>query len=176
MMSTVHTSSEAQQRMQRLRELLSSTGNPLIDGLTTAGKYIRTHPAVTQGSYYVICGMWPLLASAFSEAGAPARSWYAQAASLLLLVIGATLLVAAIRRQKPLEIWCLAVGSAAGIALLEIVLIAEGAISAKYLMDVLIEVGILFLWAVSWFEKAPEDAPVATPVTPAEPVQPSPSV
>jgi hypothetical protein len=69
---------------------------------------------------------------------------------VLLLAIGATLVLSALRHAITPEIWCLALSSAVSIGLLEIIRAARKDISAVYLIDGILQVGILALWGVNW--------------------------
>src|SRR5262245_48274560 len=88
---------------------------------TTAGhvfRFFSTYPPLAQGLYYLILGLWPLLGipryqTATGHHQAP---WLAQGMAVLLLVIGATLCLAAYRKQGSPEVLVIAFGSALGLA------------------------------------------------------------
>ena len=102
-----------------------------------------------------------------------ATFWHAQATGVLILAIGVTLLVAGARHAsegreaQPPEIWCLALGSALGLAVLQTVLVSRREISAVHLLDVGIQAVLLFLWAVHWFRRPTTSTPPAAQSPPA---------
>ncbi|HEX6408029.1 MAG TPA: hypothetical protein VFZ90_12680 [Gemmatimonadales bacterium] len=69
---------------------------------------------------------------------------------VLVTVIGAVLLLAGRRRRVTDEIVLLAVGSALGLAAIDVIYAVSGRISAVYLADALVEVGLALLWLVAW--------------------------
>ena len=69
---------------------------------------------------------------------------------VLVTVIGAVLLLAARRRRVTDEIVLLAVGSALGLAAIDVIYAVSGRISAVYLADALVEVGLALLWVAAW--------------------------
>lgn len=159
--------------LQHLRKFMSRTGNPIADRLRTTGNYLVAHPPLAQGGYYVLRGLWPLLGAAFFWSREEGTTfWHAQATGVLILAIGVTLLVAGMRHlsegreaQSP-EIWCLAVGSALGLSVLQIVLVSRREISSVHLLDVAIQGVLLFLWGVYWFRRPRStEPPVAQPIT-----------
>jgi hypothetical protein len=64
-------------------------------------------------------------------------------------VIGAVLLLAARRRRVTDEIVLLAVGSALGLAAIDVIYALSGRISAVYLADAVAEIGLALLWLVA---------------------------
>lgn len=69
---------------------------------------------------------------------------------VLVTVIGAVLLLAGRRRRVTDEIVLLAVGSALGLAAIDVIYAVSGRVSAVYLADALVEVGLALLWLVAW--------------------------
>ena len=69
---------------------------------------------------------------------------------VLVTVIGAVLLLAGRRRRVTDEIVLLAVGSALGLAAIDVIYAVSGRISAVYLADAVVEVGLALLWLVAW--------------------------
>ena len=69
---------------------------------------------------------------------------------VLVTVIGAVLLLAGRRRRVTDEIVLLAVGSALGLAAIDVIYAVSGRISAIYLADAVVEVGLALLWLVAW--------------------------
>ena len=69
---------------------------------------------------------------------------------VLVTVIGAVLLLAGRRCRVTDEIVLLAVGSALGLAAIDVIYAVSGRISAIYLADAVVEVGLALLWLVAW--------------------------
>ena len=79
--------------------------------------------ARAQGTYFFVTGVWPLLSMRTFEAvtGPKRDRWLVKTVGVLVAVIGASL--ATVRRPVP-PTMLLALGSAAGLAVLEALLIA----------------------------------------------------
>lgn len=113
--------------------------------------------ALVQGLYFVITAIWPLLNMASFEAvtGRKADRWLVRAISGQLLVSGGLLCLAALRR-RPLstpEVPLVGVGSAAGIAAVEVATVARRRISPVYLLDAAVEVVFIASWLLSWWRQ-----------------------
>src|SRR5438874_11329800 len=117
-MSAVQQPPPAVRRAQMMRhawgqvsERGSSVLRPVLD-------YFVAYPPVAQGIYYLLTGLWPLLAiSSFQRVTGPKHDlWLVQTVGVLIAVIGGTLLIAGWRRRGTPEIFFLAVGSAVGLA------------------------------------------------------------
>ena len=66
------------------------------------------------------------------------------------MVIGLVLLSAARRRRVCAELVLLAVGSALGLAAIDLVYSLSGRISTIYLADAAVEIGLALLWVIAW--------------------------
>jgi hypothetical protein len=104
-----------------------------------------------QGLYYLLTGLWPIIHLASFEAvtGPKTDDWLVRMVGLLASVIGATLLFAARRGNRGIEILVLAVGSALAFATVDIVYALRGRISAIYLADAIIELALVALLLVT---------------------------
>ena len=145
--------------------------------------YLTAHPTLTQGVYYLVTGLWPLVApdSYVKVTGPKTDLWLVQTIGGLVAVVGATLCLAAFRRRLSLELVVLAVGCASVFALAELAFVLQRTISAIYLLDAAAEVGLLALWAygwgkgrLAWTAERPATTPVAPPM--AIPLAPTPAV
>lgn len=103
--------------------------------------------AFVQGAYFAVTGLWPLvhMASFLTVTGPKTDLWLVQTVGVLVLAIGLALLVAA-RRRVSLETRVLAVGSALGLAAVDVVFSTNGTISGVYMLDALVEVVLVVAW------------------------------
>jgi hypothetical protein len=69
---------------------------------------------------------------------------------VLVTVVGLVLLTAARRRNVGVEIGLLAVGSALGLAGIDIIYVLSRTISPIYLADAAVEIGLTAAWALAW--------------------------
>jgi hypothetical protein len=115
--------------------------------------FVGAHPAVVQGVYFVLTGLWPVLAldSFLKVTGHRADYWLSQKMGLLLVVLGATLCLAAYRRAKSPEVLLLAVASATVLAGADLLFFFAGTLSWVYLIDAAVQLIILALWLHNWY-------------------------
>jgi hypothetical protein len=105
-----------------------------------------------QALYYVLTGVWSLVSIRTFQmvTGPKVDTWLVKTVGVLVIVIGAVLGMAAARRQWTPEIPLLATGSAAGLAGIDVVYVAQKRISPVYLLDALAEVLLIAMWAIAW--------------------------
>ena len=115
-----------------------SAPTPLINRLLTL-----------QGVYYLSTGVWSLvdIASFQKVTGPKTDLWLVKTVGVLVSAIGGALMIAGARRQRGPEIPLLAIGSAAGLAAIDVVYVAKKRISPVYLLDAVAEVGLAGLLA-----------------------------
>ena len=108
-------------------------------------------PAVLQGVYYVVTGVWPLVHIRSFEAvsGPKADRWLVKTVGVLVSVVGTVLLRAERRGRVTPEIGLLGVGSGVWLAATDIVYVAKRRISVVYLLDAAAEVGLVAAWLVA---------------------------
>lgn len=104
--------------------------------------------ALIQGMFYVATGVWPLIdiVSFQMVTGPKADLWLVRTVGVLVTVIGLVLLRASRTRRITPEIVLLAVGSALGLATIDLVYALSGVISAVYLADAAAELFLAGLW------------------------------
>ena len=123
-----------------------TTGNEL-----TGAKFLLR----LQGGYFLLTGIWPLvhMPSFLYVTGDKAELWLVETVGCLVIAIGLALLTSRPRPLPPFPINLLAVSSAAGLAVIDIIHVVQGVIRPVYLGDALLE--ILFIgWWVVLFAKA----------------------
>lgn len=108
--------------------------------------------AIGQAVYFAVTGVWPLVSMRTFEAvtGPKTDHWLVRTVGILVTVIGTVIGLAGWRRRVPPEIPVLAVGSAAGLAAIDVVYVANGRISPIYLLDALAEAVLIVAWLVAW--------------------------
>jgi len=102
--------------------------------------------------------LWSLLqpASFVAGTGAPALNtkqelWLAQTVEVLLIVIGVTLVVSGLRRQRQsTEILLLGFGSSVGIAGIDFLSFAQGLVERAYLLSGILQLALAILWIFGW--------------------------
>jgi hypothetical protein len=114
-----------------------------------AGSSWFSQLALVQGGYYLLTAVWSLVSpGTFQAVTGPKRDyWLVRTVGVLVGVIGGVLAMAGLRRQTTREVPVLAIGSAAGLAAIDVVYAGQGRISKVYLLDALAEVGLIAAWA-----------------------------
>lgn len=105
--------------------------------------------AAIQGVYYVATGVWGLVGlDSFQWVTGPKNDlWLVRTVSVLVLVIGSVLLVAAARLHVGFELILLGAGSAVGLGVVDVVYATGGVIRDVYLLDALAEAALAAAWA-----------------------------
>jgi hypothetical protein len=119
--------------------------------------------AIAQGAYYLVTGVWPLfhMPSFLGITGPKTDLWLVKTFGVLIAVIGVHFLGTVIRGRNLADLKSLAILVAAAIAVTESWFVLEGEISAVYLLDAVVELGFVTLWAAfSWERRV-----VARPAT-----------
>jgi hypothetical protein len=104
--------------------------------------------ARAQSLYFLATGIWPLVSRRSFErvTGPKADFWLAQTVGVLVATIGGALLLADRRDRITRELELLAVGSAAGLGLVDALFSLRGRISKVYLLDAAIEAVFVAGW------------------------------
>jgi len=137
-----------------VRDALQKVRSHGTSGFGQLRAFLLAFPPLVQGLYYLITGLWPLInIESFQWVTGPKRDlWLVQTVGVLVLVIGATLCAAGYRRQKSLEVVLLALSSALALAGVDCWFVFQGRISAIYLLDAAVELGLVVLWVSAWVE------------------------
>lgn len=90
-----------------------------------------------QSFYFIATGAWSLLyvLGFFGRSGAT----FDRTAGVLMLVVGLSLLVAAIRKRASLEVLVLAGGAALALLFMDVVYVFTGVIPPVYLLDAVLQ-------------------------------------
>jgi len=118
----------------------------------TGSTQLLVYISWAQALYYVLTGVWSLVSIRTFQmvTGPKTDTWLVKTVGTLIIVIGAVLGMAGSRREWSPEVPALAVGSAAGLAGIDVVYVAQKRISPIYLLDALAEVMLIVMWAVAW--------------------------
>jgi hypothetical protein len=119
-------------------------------GYGSYGSY-GNHPALIQGLFYVLTGLWPLISmrTFLRVTGPKTDLWLVKIVGILVLVIGLVLLLAWGRERVSLEIALLAGGIAGGLAAADVVYVSKRVIGPVYLLDAAAEVALVLWWVVA---------------------------
>jgi len=104
--------------------------------------------AVLQGIYWLVTGVWPFihLKSFVWVTGPKNDYWLLYTVSVLITVIGGTLLAAGIRGRVTPEVRWLGIGGAAGLMGVDVYYALGDVIRNIYLLDAVGEAALLMLW------------------------------
>jgi glucose dehydrogenase len=107
-------------------------------------------PALAQGIYFLITGVWPLVSiGTFQRVTGPKNDlWLVRTVGLIIAVIGATLVVSGATGDIQPPVIVLAILSAAGLAGIDIFYSLKRVISPIYLGDAFLETCLILWWAL----------------------------
>jgi hypothetical protein len=108
--------------------------------------------AALQAAFYISTGVWPLLHRHSFErlTGPKVDFWLAQTVGATVAAIGAGLAHAASqRRHVSSELRTVAMTSAAGLALIDLIFVARRRISPIYLLDAAAEAAFVAAWGLA---------------------------
>ncbi|MDQ5825798.1 MAG: hypothetical protein M3441_16510 [Chloroflexota bacterium] len=103
-----------------------------------------------QAVYYALTGLWAILGiKSFQKVTGPKVDiWLVKTVGVLIVAIGAVLGLAGRRGEPVPEVPLLAVGSAAGLAAIDIIYVVRQRIRPIYLLDAFAEIGLIALWGI----------------------------
>jgi FtsH-binding integral membrane protein len=106
---------------------------------------------VGQGLYFALTGVWALVSirTFMAVTGPKTDVWLVKTVGLLVLVIGAVLTMAGLRRRTTPENVLLAAGSASALTLIDVYYVARRRISPIYLLDAVAEIFLITLLALT---------------------------
>jgi hypothetical protein len=106
---------------------------------------------VGQGLYFALTGVWALFSirTFMAVTGPKTDVWLVKTVGLLVLVIGAVLTMAGLRRRTTPENVLLAAGSASALTLIDVYYVARRRISPIYLLDAVAEIFLITLLALT---------------------------
>lgn len=130
---------------------MSSANEPLIRQVPLRINAPWKQIARVQAGYYLLTGIWPLvhMPSFLKVTGPKTDLWLVKTVAVLIVAIGAALGKAEDRPAPSPETRLLAIGSAAGLAAIDVIYVAKRRIRPIYLLDMLAEVALICGWAIS---------------------------
>jgi hypothetical protein len=107
--------------------------------------------ALVQGVFYLATGIWPLVdIDSFQAVTGPKHDlWLVRTVGVLVAVIGTVLVLSGRRQNIGAEIILLAIGSALGLAAIDVFYVLNGTISPIYLADAGVELVLAAGWALA---------------------------
>jgi len=104
--------------------------------------------AMLQGGYWLVTGIWPFihLKSFVWVTGPKQDYWLLYTVSVLITVIGGTLLAAGLRKRVTQEIKGLGIAAAAGLIGIDVYYALTDVIRNIYLLDAVAEAVLIVLW------------------------------
>jgi hypothetical protein len=107
--------------------------------------------AVAQATYFVIIGIWPVVGLRSFErlSGPKVDDWLVKTVGVQVAVVGAALALAAKRQRITPEVELVAMGSALGLAAIDIIYVGRRRIRPVYLADAVLELGFAAGWILS---------------------------
>jgi hypothetical protein len=120
---------------------------PHNDGMETHG--IVRWLAMIQAAYFALTGLWPIvhIHSFMKVTGPKTDLWLVWTVGVLVTVIGVAIGIAGWRGVIGPDALCLAIGSAAGLAAIDVIYVARRVIAKVYLVDALAEAILVGAWA-----------------------------
>jgi hypothetical protein len=117
------------------------------------GASLASWMAMAQGLMYVITGVWPIISRRSFElvTGPKVDFWLVKTVGALITVIGGVLMLAGWRQRNSHEpeVAALAIGSAASLAGADVIFVSQQRIRKIYLLDALVEAGIIVGWILA---------------------------
>jgi hypothetical protein len=112
--------------------------------------------AALQAVFYISTGVWPLVHRHSFErlTGRKAEFWLAQTVGVTVAAIGAGLAHASRGRQVSPELRTVAMTSAAGLMLIDLIFVARRRIPRVYLVDATAEAALIAAWARVWTSRS----------------------
>lgn len=112
--------------------------------------------AAVHAAYLILSGAWPIVhMRSFVAVTGPKRDlWLVKTVGVMVMVVGATIGLAAWSAAITWSILVLAVGSAAALAAVDLVYVLNCTISRIYLLDAGVEGLLIIAWLLFWTSPA----------------------
>ncbi len=106
--------------------------------------------------YFLLTGVWPVvhIGSFMAVTGPKNDLWLVRTVGLMITAVGLCIGVAAWQRQITLPILVLAIASSGFLMFIDVIYVAKRVIAKIYLLDAVVEAGLIGAWLIAWFTKA----------------------
>ncbi len=106
---------------------------------------------LAHAAYDLITGIWPVFGmETFQKvSGRKTDIWLVKTVTLLILVIGATIGSAGLRKRVTPEIAGVAIGSSAALTTIDVIYVSQRRISPVYLLDGLVNMILITGWVLA---------------------------
>lgn len=106
---------------------------------------------LAHATYDLITGIWPVFGmETFQKvSGRKTDIWLVKTVTLLILVIGATIGSAGLRKRVTPEIAGVAIGSSAALTTIDVIYVSQRRISPVYLLDGLVNMILITGWVLA---------------------------
>jgi hypothetical protein len=161
---------------QALRQGWEAMRRRSSSGLSRTLVFLTAYPFLAQGLYYLLSGLWPLINmhSFVAVTGPKTDLWLVRTVGVLVCVIGAALCLSSYRKSRPPELIVVALGSAVGLIAIDVYYVLHRTISPIYLLDAVIQGGLIALWVSLWRQaRRPVQPAVSTPAVAVVPSPPA---
>lgn len=107
--------------------------------------------ALAHGVFYAASGIWPILSiRSFEKVTGPKTDrWLVKTVGALISVLGGTLTASAVRGCPSKDLVTAAAGSAAVLAVIDVLYVARDRISRVYLLDAVVELALVVAWGLA---------------------------
>ena len=111
---------------------------------------MRGNVILIQGLYFFVTGVWPLVSiGTFQKVTGPKTDlWLVKTVGVIVAIIGAALALASLRGDRAPSIILLGMGSAVGLAAIDVIYVSKRVISPIYLLDALVELILMGWWLI----------------------------
>jgi hypothetical protein len=129
-------------------------------------KHNALHTSIcwVQGIYFLLTGLWPLVSIETFQmvtgkktdhlvTGNEADHWLVNTVGALVTAIGIVFVSAAWSRRANFDVALLGISVAIALIAVDVVYVARGAISSVYLVDALLELAFVILWAIVFWKQ-----------------------
>jgi hypothetical protein len=107
-----------------------------------------TSLGLLQAAYFVLTGVWPLvhMRSFLKVTGPKTDLWLVKTVGLLVTVIGLAIAASVTAGTTLIPLSILAIGSAAALAIIDVVYVTRRTIARIYLLDAAVEIILIGVW------------------------------
>jgi len=104
--------------------------------------------AIVQGIYFTVTGIWPIISIGTFQmvTGRKTDLWLVRTVGITVAAIGAGLICAGLTGELCSAVFVTAIGSAAGLAGIDLTYTLKRVIAPVYLLDAVVEIMLILWW------------------------------